>query len=108
VSTGGGKGPLWSRDGKELFYADASGALASVRVAKDGWSTSAPTPILPPRYLAGLADAYRTYDVSPDGQRFLMVTNEGGVTDPDLLTLIVVQHWSEELAHRVPATPSAR
>jgi len=99
ISSGGGKGPLWRRDSQELFYADFSGALMGVRVTgKDwNWTTVTPTTLLPPLYFVGLAESYRTYDVSPDGKRFLMITQGPGTTDADQLTLIVVQHWSDEL-----------
>jgi hypothetical protein len=44
----------------------------------------------------------RTYDVSPDGQRFLMIKaaeTDAGAAPP---ALIVVQHWDEELKRLVP------
>ena len=45
----------------------------------------------------------RTYDIAPDGQRFLMI-KEGGGTDQTAApaSLIVVQHWTEELKRLVP------
>ena len=46
---------------------------------------------------------YRTYDVSPDGQRFLMIkegTADGHAPPP---SLVVVEHWFEELKARVAA-----
>ena len=46
----------------------------------------------------------RAYDISPDGQRFLMI-KEGGGSDQAAAPpqLIVVQHWHEELKRLVPA-----
>ena len=43
----------------------------------------------------------RTYDVSPDGQRFLMVTT-GEVDDAETFRIQVVQNWHQELLERVP------
>lgn len=44
----------------------------------------------------------RTYDVSPDGRRFLMI-KEAGADQGDARTqIIVVQHWFEELKRLVP------
>ena len=45
----------------------------------------------------------RTYDIAPDGQRFLMI-KEGGGTDQTVVpaSLIVVQQWVEELKRLVP------
>jgi len=42
----------------------------------------------------------RTYDISPDGQRFLMVKPGGGSNQT--ASLIVVQNWGEELKRLVP------
>ena len=45
----------------------------------------------------------RTYDISPDGQRFLMMKEGGGseqATAP--INLIVVQNWDQELKRLVP------
>jgi hypothetical protein len=47
-------------------------------------------------------EVYRTFDVSPDGQRFLMIrqnANAGDVTR----SMIVVQNWHEELKRLAPA-----
>ncbi len=48
-------------------------------------------------YLAPLA--FRTYDVSADGQRLLMIKRAAAEEGP---TLVVVQNWFEELRQRVP------
>ena len=45
----------------------------------------------------------RTYDVSPDGQRFLMIKAPGTDASAAPPALIVVQHWDEELKRLVPA-----
>ena len=44
----------------------------------------------------------RTYDISSDGQRFLLM-NEGGADQTGAPPqIIVVQHWTEELKRLVP------
>jgi hypothetical protein len=102
VSTAGGKGPVWSRDGHELFYADAGGALVSVRIQPAPWNATPPTVVLPPCYFVGLGESYRNYDVAPDGQRFIVITNERGARDSDQLTsLQVVLNWAEEVKRLV-------
>ena len=46
----------------------------------------------------------RHYDVSPDGQRFLMIKNSAdGDLNATPASMIVVEHWFEELQQRVPA-----
>jgi len=104
VSTTGGTRPLWARSGKELFYVGADGALLRVPVEASGstWSAGTPTKLLDGRYYAGDgASGGRAYDVSPDGQRFLMIKTPGTHAGP-APALIVVQHWDEELKRLVP------
>ena len=100
VSTGGGTGPLWARSGKELFYLGPSSAVMSVAVA--GGSTfraGNPTRLFEWPYFTGAP----TYDVSPDGRRFLMIKPIGSPEQTVAPTsLIVVQHWFEELKRLVP------
>ncbi len=46
----------------------------------------------------------RTYDVSRDGQRFLMIKESaGGTESAPPPSLVVVQNWLEELKRLVPA-----
>jgi hypothetical protein len=106
VTTAGGTTPLWARSGKELFYLAPDGALLRVPVEASGstWNAGTPTKLLEGRYYTagGGPTAGRNYDVSPDGQRFLMIKAPG--TDPTAAppSLIVVQHWDEELKRVVP------
>jgi hypothetical protein len=44
----------------------------------------------------------RTFDVAPDGRRFLMI-KEGGGDEAAPQNLVVVQNWFEELKRLVPA-----
>ena len=103
VSTAGGRQPLWARSGKELFYVGSDGALLRVSVEGSGatWNAGTPMKLLEGRYYAGTGSG-RAYDVSPDGQRFLMIKaprTDAGAAPP---ALIVVQHWDEELKRLVP------
>jgi serine/threonine-protein kinase len=103
VSTTGGRQPLWARSGKELFYLGADGALLRVPVEARGatWNAGTPMKLLEGRYYTGIGSG-RSYDVSPDGQRFLMIKAPGGETGATPPALIVVQHWEEELKRVVP------
>ena len=103
VSTAGGTRPLWSRSGRELFYVGPDGALLRVPVEASGatWNAGTPMKFFDRRYFTGGA-AGRTYDVSPDGQRFLMIKAPGTDASATPPALIVVQHWDEELKARVP------
>ena len=70
VSQGGGSWPRWRRDGSELFYVDAEGRLTAVPVRSEPAVTiGQPAPLFPLRAKADLGYAY---DVSADGERFLV------------------------------------
>ncbi len=80
VSTAGGTRPLWARNGQELFYASPTGALMRVGVERaSSWAATRPTLLVKEGYftIPGGSPG-RTYDISPDGQRFLMIKEGGG------------------------------
>jgi Tol biopolymer transport system component len=105
VSTGGGGEPVWGPDNRELFYRSPDGAVMRVAIS-DSTPLTASTPT---RLFAGSSYAVagrsyflNTYDISPDGKRFLMMKN-GERTDraPTVERIIVVQDWLEELTAKV-------
>ena len=107
VSTDGGTQPLWARNGRELFYLALNGALMSVRVEPGArWTTGTPARLIDGRYYRGAGNSYpRTYDVSLDGKRFLMVKEAGDPNQPPApARIVVVQNWFEDLKRLVPRT----
>jgi serine/threonine-protein kinase len=101
MSTGGGTRPLWSRNGRELFYLSPAGTLMTVQITVGAtWTAGTPMQLFEGAYFsgAGTAAAGRTYDVSPDGNRFLMIKSAG-----ERKRIVVVQNWFEELKRLVPA-----
>jgi eukaryotic-like serine/threonine-protein kinase len=105
VSTAGGIRPLWAPSGQELIYVAPTGALMSVRLERGpSWAASTPTLLVKEGYSTVPGGAYgRTYDISPDGQRFLMIKDGGTDQTAAPPQLIVVQHWQEELKRLVAA-----
>jgi serine/threonine-protein kinase len=105
VSTGGGQQPLWARNGQELFYLAPNGALMSVPVERGAtWTAGTPTRLIDAQHYVGVGtNGARTYDVAPDGRRFLMIKQAGG-PDQTLTptSIVVVQNWFEELRRLVP------
>jgi hypothetical protein len=105
VSTGGGTRPLWARSGQELFYASPTGALMRVGVERaSSCAATTPTLLVKEGYFTIPGGTFgRTYDIAPDGQRFLMI-KEGGGTDQTAApaSITVVQHWTEELKRLLP------
>jgi serine/threonine-protein kinase len=104
VSTAGGTRPLWAPSGQELFYVAPTGALMRVGVERaPSWAATTPTLLLKEGYFSSPGDFLgRTYDIAPDGQRFLMIKEGGGSEQTAAPQLIVVQHWLEELKRLVP------
>lgn len=99
VSSSGGRGPIWSHDGNELYYVNGKTMMA-VKIESDP-----NTPIGTPEELFTLEGPYstagnllRTYDISSDG-RFLMHRR---IEDAEA-QLICVQNWFEELKRLAPA-----
>jgi eukaryotic-like serine/threonine-protein kinase len=74
VSRGGGTQPRWRGDGKEIFYIAPNGMLNAVPVnARDIFATGTPVPLFQVRgrEVISSTDSF-SYDVSKDGQRFLV------------------------------------
>jgi Tol biopolymer transport system component/tRNA A-37 threonylcarbamoyl transferase component Bud32 len=99
VSQGGTK-PMWSRSGRELFFLTADNAhIAAVPIGAGPAFTfgKAENAIDVRRYematQAGSGDTGRTYDVSPDGKRFLVFS----AVDNSREQIVVVENWANEL-----------
>ena len=106
ISVNGGTRPLWSRDGRELFFVTLDGRLMSVPVQTDsGFTPGNPSLLLADTHLGPSVGGSpgRNYDVSPDGQRFLMIKEGEGSEDASAAPrIIVVENWHEELRQLVP------
>ena len=97
ISSGGGTRPLWAPDGRELFYLAPGARLMAVDVQTE------------PSFAPGNAEEVfagyyapaggRPYDISPDGERFLMIKESAGVDSTEFITVI---NWHEELLRLVP------
>ncbi|HEV3214326.1 MAG TPA: protein kinase [Vicinamibacterales bacterium] len=93
VSTNGGNRPRWRRDGKELFYLNPDGKMMAVEVKATATALEAARPreLFQTRVASALFGA-PTYDVTADGQRFLIDTalDEAGGPTP----MTVVMNWA--------------
>jgi Tol biopolymer transport system component len=90
ISTAGGSQPVWRRDGKELFYLAADNKLMAVPV-KIGASFEAGAPTALFRVDPA---AEHAYDVTADGQRFLVNTN---MSRAESLPITAVVNWAASL-----------
>jgi dipeptidyl aminopeptidase/acylaminoacyl peptidase len=100
ISTEGGTEPLWNRNGRELFYRSGDKMMGVEITTQPEFSAGTPKALFEGRYQP--SPILNNYDVSPDGQRFLMLkpseTREAAPTQ-----INVVLNWFEELKRRVPA-----
>jgi eukaryotic-like serine/threonine-protein kinase len=96
VSTGGGQEPRWRQDGKELFYVSQDGKMMGVPV-KLGASFEAGSPVAlfqtHRRQPVSSQDVF-SYDVSGDGQRFLIITK---MDEANAAPLSITLNWASEL-----------
>ncbi len=111
ISTDGGTDPIWRRDGKEVFYRNGDFMMAVDVVSGPTLSVSKPRLLWEGHYLAGAGSSCgmtgptsANYDVSPDGQRFLMIRDTAANVECKLLH--VVSNWSRELALRASVDPA--
>ena len=93
--------PVWSPAGGELFYLDADRRLMSLPVTTEPtFSIRSPTKLLDkvPVIFPG-----RSYDVSPDGKRFLVLKDAPGASQ-SIRQLEVVLNWTEDLRRLTETT----
>ena len=88
VSTAGGDWPRWRRDGKEIFYLAPGGTRLMAAAVNGGASAFEVGAVRELFNTRGVAPNAWTYDISPDGQRFLVNTfAEEAASTP--ITLVV-------------------
>ncbi len=102
ISTEGGTEPMWSRDGRELFYRIGDKMMAVAIATEPRLAPGSPTLLFEGRYRSGSegGNPATGYDVAPDG-RFVMIRAEEGAGGTQQIN--VVLNWFEELKRLVPA-----
>jgi serine/threonine-protein kinase len=101
VSSEGGIEPLWARNGKQLFYRWRSQVWA-VDVRTDGGFAASKPRLLFSNAEYDMGFPIRSYDLSLNSQRFLMVKPEQRKPTP-VTEMVLVQNWFEELKRLLPA-----
>jgi serine/threonine protein kinase/Tol biopolymer transport system component len=94
ISNEGGNETIWSKDGRELFYRSGDAMMAVDITTTPALSVGRPRRLFEKRYELSLA-LWPNYDVTPDGQRFLMVRRVDEDEDPAQIN--VVLNWRDEL-----------
>jgi Tol biopolymer transport system component/predicted Ser/Thr protein kinase len=99
ISTEGGMEPVWNHNGRELFYRSGDKMMAVEIATQPSFAAGKPRMLFEGPYLPTPA-TFPNYDVSPDGQRFLMLKPIEQAMGPTQIN--VVLNWFEELKRRVP------
>jgi len=100
ISTDGGSEPVWNRNGRELFYRSGDKMMAVDIATQTGFTAGTPRMLFQGPYEKAPIPV-SDYDISPDGQRFLMVkSSEQTQAAPTQIN--VVLNWFEELKQKVP------
>jgi eukaryotic-like serine/threonine-protein kinase len=100
ISTEGGMAPVWAPTGRELFYLDESNTLMAVPVQTSGpqFTFGRPAKVFDTTY----AGSFYSYDVTPDGRRFLMMKESPAGGQTQSRSIVLVLNWFEEVKRRVP------
>ena len=96
VSSTGGQEPRWRQDGRELFYLSAEGKMMAVAVtAGPSFEAGPPVPLFQThRRQPVSAQDFFSYDVSGDGQKFLIATRAGEANSAPLTVLL---NWASDM-----------
>ena len=99
VSSGGGQEPRWRQDGKELFYLSPDGKMMAVPLAtRASFEAGSPVALFQTHRRQALSSQdFFTYDVSGDGQRFLVATQMDEGTPAPLSVLL---NWAAEVERK--------
>jgi hypothetical protein len=102
VSNGGGAAPVWSRDGRELFFLSFDRNMMAARIS-DGPPITVGNPTVlfhvPDELLAVEYEYYAPWDIAPDG-RFVMPRLRQ-VKSASASTVVVAENWLTELKARM-------
>jgi Tol biopolymer transport system component len=100
ISTEGGTEPTWNPNGRELFYRSGNKMMIVEITTRPSFTAGKPRLLFEGRYQPSPATT-PNYDVSPDGQRFLMLKPiQQEASAPTQINLVL--NWFEELKRRVP------
>lgn len=93
ISRGGGTGPRWRRDGKELYYRALDGTVMVANViGETPFQAGIPKPLFQaPPELQMVPLAWRSWDVAGDGSRFLL---PAPAAESSSSTFTVILNWT--------------
>jgi hypothetical protein len=102
VSTDGGSSPIWTANGREILYKNGQRFLSATVTSLNPLRVETPKLVFEAKENEYRDETpIRGWDVSPDGQHFLLLHPED-VKDEPVTQIHVVLNWFTELQQRVP------
>jgi Tol biopolymer transport system component len=102
ISTVGGRLPLWSGDGRELFFGSLDGRQMFAVAVQPGTTLVTGRPQVLFEFAMFGALGSRQYDIAPDGRFLIIRSGQAEAGGGSASNLIVVLNWIEELKRLVP------
>jgi eukaryotic-like serine/threonine-protein kinase len=104
VTTSGGESPLWSPNGRELFFRNGDSVMAVSVETEPAFKPGKPEILFRGSYGSSAGRRLNQWDISPEGKRFLMIKQPGSTPSVggEPRKIHIVLNWFEELKQRVP------
>jgi serine/threonine-protein kinase len=104
ISTGGGQFPIWSRDGRELFYETLDNRIMVAAFTAKGVSFAAEKPRLWSDTQLLDINGHWNFDLAPDGKRFVVTMRADSTAQPrGSVHVTFLLNFFDELRRRIPA-----
>ncbi|MEJ2504078.1 MAG: hypothetical protein P8177_12340, partial [Gemmatimonadota bacterium] len=101
VSVGGGRQPVWSPDGRELYYVRGDDELVAAGIdAGPPFNVTRREALFPAGDVAGTGEDHAVYDIHPDGDRVLFSVPATGDPESEAYWLMI-DDWTTELSARL-------
>jgi Tol biopolymer transport system component len=97
ISSGGGTDPVWSGDGRELFYRQGQRIMSVQMAGSTEFRAGPPRALFEGDYT--FTELTTDFDVQPDGQHFVML--RGARPDPPVTHIALLVNWLTELDNRL-------
>jgi len=99
ISTDGGWAPVWSPDAKTIYYQNGSTMMAIDIISEPTLTAAKPRLLFDGVMELKPSNNARSYDLSPDGRKFVMIQPEQDSATPQIH---IVQNWFDEMKRVVP------
>jgi serine/threonine protein kinase/WD40 repeat protein len=102
VSTGGGEQPVWSRDGKWVYFRTATDIARSAMVPSGAaMQVGSPATLFADNFLRPQAVNHTTYEVLPDGRVLVFDVTDDAAARATAVEIIGVFNWLDEVRRKV-------